>query len=37
MYDLPEQPPGSSIEIDESVVEGKRRSFEIPEPATKSA
>ena len=37
MYDLPEQPTGSSFEVNQSVVDGRDRRFKVPEPTTKSA
>ena len=37
MFELPDQPEGSSYEINEDVVEGRNRLFKLPEPKTKSA
>ena len=37
MYELPDQPKGTRYQIDEDVVNGKRKLFPIPEPMQKSA
>ena len=37
MYELPDQPKGTRYEIDEDVIQGKRKLFPIAEPMQKSA
>jgi ATP-dependent Clp protease ATP-binding subunit ClpX len=37
MFDLPDQPKGSSYAIDKTVVEGRVKLFKLPEPVSKSA
>jgi ATP-dependent Clp protease ATP-binding subunit ClpX len=37
MFELPDQPEGSSIVVTEDVVEGRDKLFKLPEPKTKSA
>ena len=37
MFDLPDQPKGSSYTIDRTVVEGRVKLFKMPEPVSKSA
>jgi ATP-dependent Clp protease ATP-binding subunit ClpX len=37
MFDLPDQPEGSSFSVTEDVVEGRNKLFKLPEPKTKSA
>jgi ATP-dependent Clp protease ATP-binding subunit ClpX len=37
MYELPDQPAGSSYEVSDAVVEGRDHLFKMPEPKTKSA
>ncbi|MFO0867569.1 MAG: ATP-dependent Clp protease ATP-binding subunit ClpX [Pirellulales bacterium] len=37
MFELPEQPPGSKFVIDEDVIAGRRRLFNVAEPQSKSA
>lgn len=37
MFELPDQPEGSSFAVTEEVVEGRNKLFKLPEPKTKSA
>jgi ATP-dependent Clp protease ATP-binding subunit ClpX len=37
MFELPDQPEGSSFAVTEDVVEGRNKLFKLPEPKTKSA
>jgi ATP-dependent Clp protease ATP-binding subunit ClpX len=37
MFELPDQPEGSTFAVTEDVVEGRDKLFKLPEPKTKSA
>jgi ATP-dependent Clp protease ATP-binding subunit ClpX len=37
MFELPEQPEGTTYDVNEKVIQGRDRLFKIPKPATKSA
>jgi ATP-dependent Clp protease ATP-binding subunit ClpX len=37
MFELPEQPEGTSYDVNEDVIQGRGRLFKIPKPTTKSA
>jgi hypothetical protein len=37
MYELPDQPKGSSFEVNRDVIEGRKQLFEYTPPAAKSA